>query len=200
MIRINLIGREPARPKRRRAMPEITLGGSENLPFVAAVLVTLLLIGAGWWYQSRQLSRLQSRLAQVQAERQELADTVAKVETFEERKALINQKLDVIVQLKRQQTGPVLMLDQISRLLPDSLWLTMLEARQGGVSIQGSALSNVAIADFVSNLNNSPYFTDVELRLTEDTGDAFRFQLNCRFTPRPGTPSPQEAGTRATTP
>ncbi|MFQ5742812.1 MAG: PilN domain-containing protein [Acidobacteriota bacterium] len=186
MLRINLLGHEPSRPKRRRAVPELTLGGSESVGFMLAVVGTLVLLGAAYWFQSSRLSRLRARLAVVEAERTELAETAAQVKDVQGRTATIKQKLRVIVDLKRSQTGPLLLLDQISRSLPDSLWLSQLEAQQGEIAITGSALSNVAITDFVRNLRLSPYFSVAEggLRFTEDTGDAFRFQVNARFLPQ----------------
>lgn len=185
MIKINLLGHEPTKPKRRKGMPELTIGGSENVTFALAVVGTLVILAAAWWYQSGRLSRLQARMAQIEAERAALAETAAQVNEVEDRTALINQKLNVIIDLKRSQTGPLMLLDQLSRGLPDSLWLSQVDAQQGSLAITGSALSNVAIADFVQNLRLSPFF-DVEqggLRYTEDTGDAFRFQINALFLP-----------------
>lgn len=179
MIRINLLGVEPAKPKRKRA--ELKVGGSENVTFLLVIGVTLALIAGAWWLQSNSLSRLRAEFAQVEAERAELADIAAQVQEIEDRTELVDQKLDVIVALKRNQSGPLLMLDQISRLIPDGLWLTSVDAQQGSIVIRGSALSNVAVSDFVRNLRFSPYFDDEDLEFTEDTGDAHRFQLNVRF-------------------
>ena len=179
MIRINLLGIEPTKPKRKR--PELTVGGSESVTFLMAIGVTLALIAGAWWLQSNRLSRFQTELAEVEAERAELADIAAQVQDIEDRTESVDQKLDVIVALKRNQSGPLLMLDQISRLMPDGLWLTSLDAQQGAMVIRGSALSNVAVSDFVRNLRFSPYFDDEDLEFTEDTGDAHRFQLNVRF-------------------
>jgi type IV pilus assembly protein PilN len=126
-------------------------------------------------------------MAELEVRRAELADTAAQVNEVEDRTAMVNQKLNVIVDLKRGQTGPLMLLDHLSRELPDSLWLSQLDAQQGSIAITGSALSNVAVSDFVRNLRLSPYF-DVDeqggLRFTEDTGDAFRFQINALFLPQ----------------
>ena len=49
------------------------------------------------------------------------------VQQFEQRKAQLQQRVALIEQLRKDQTGPVHMLDQISRALPPMLWLTELK-------------------------------------------------------------------------
>jgi len=187
MIHINLLGHEPTKPKRRKAMPVLSIGGSENITFGIAIVGTLLLLGAAWWFQTSSLRRARRDMAELEIQRAALAETAAKVNDAEDRTAMVNQKLRVIVDLKRGQTGPLLLLDNLSREIPDSLWLSQVDAQQGSLAITGSALSNVAISDFVRNLRLSPYF-DVDeeggLRFTEDTGDAYRFQINALFLPQ----------------
>ena len=183
MIRINLLGHEPAKPK-RRSMPEIKVGGSENAGFILAIVATLVLLAGAWCWQSRDFARLRATHQALVAEQTQLADTAAQVRDLEDRRAIVNQKLGVIVDLKKTQSGPVLLLDQVSREIPDSLWLTDLTVSPGGmVSIIGQALSNVAISDFGQNLRLSSYFADTFIEFTQDTGDSTRFQLSTRFVP-----------------
>lgn len=196
MIHINLLGHEPKKPKRRKSMPDLSIGGSENITFAIAIVGTLLILGAAWWFQTSSLRRARRDMAALEVRRAELAETAAQVNEVEDRTAMVNQKLNVIVDLKRGQTGPLMLLDHLSRELPDSLWLSQVDAQQGSLAITGSALSNVAVSDFVRNLRLSPYF-DVDeqggLRFTEDTGDAFRFQINALFLPQVPTVTEAEA-------
>jgi len=199
MIRINLLGHEASKPK-KRAMPEFSVGGSENAPYILAVVATVVLVAAAWWWQSRDYARLQARHAEVTAEQQQLADTAERVRTLEDRRAVVNQKLDVIVSLKKSQSGPVLLLDQISRELSDSVWLTDLSVTPGGeVTIVGQALSEIAIADFSQNLRLSSFFADTNPAFTQDTGDSVRFQLSTRFVPLIPPPEPEPAEDEADT-
>lgn len=182
MIRINLLGLEAAPKRRRVSMPSLGVG-ADQLGLVVLLIACVAVIGGAWWYQRGRLSSVRAGLAEIQAERARLTDVAERVREVQEQTELLRQKLQVIVDLKANQTGPVVMLDQISRLLADGLWLSRLEAARGVVQIQGAALSNVSIADFVSNLEGSPYFEDVVLRFSEDTGDAYRFQVNLNFSP-----------------
>jgi len=190
MIRINLLGHQAAKPK-RRSMPEFSVGGSETAPYILAIVATVVIVAAAWWWQSRSYSVLQVRHAEVTVEQQELAATAERVRTLEDRRAAVGQRLGVILDLKKSQSGPVLLLDQLSNELSDSLWLTDMTLSEGSVSIIGQALSEIAIADFAQNLRLSSYFADTVLEFNQDTGDSVRFQLSTRFVPlTPPEPDP----------
>lgn len=194
MIRINLRGRDSAAPRRSWSMPDISLGSADQTVFGLVVLGLMLVLVAGWWYQSRQAEAMEDRLRDVQRQHQRLSETAETVDQMEERTAMLRQKLEVIVELKRNQTGPVLLLDEISRRLSDGLWLTRLESREGAVNIVGAALSNTSIADFHANLQRSPHFRDVVLLFTEDTGEAVQFNITCDFFPGGEAPGDADGG------
>ena len=191
MLRINLLGHESVKPQ-RRSVPTISVGGSENVPFILAVVAAVVIAAAGWWWQSRAAAAVDLHHAQVLAEQQRLAVTAERVRTLEDRRAAVDQRLGVIVALKKSQSGPVLLLDQISRELSDSLWLTNLTLSAGDVTIIGQALSENFIADFTQNLRLSSFFSDTALISTVDTGSAVRFQLSTRFVPLTAQEDPEE--------
>lgn len=188
MIRINLLGRDAA--EKAKGAGRFGLGDlDENATQIGigVMLVgALLLIGIAWWYQSSQLADVRSELTAVEQERARLEEVATLVESLQERTDLMREKLAVIVELKANQTGPVMLLDQVSRLLTDRLWLTQLELDNQEVDIRGSALSEVAVADFVRNLELSEYFSQVRLRTLGDTGEALSFQVTLLFDPTPG--------------
>ena len=197
MIRINLLGHEPSKSK-RRSVPAFSMGGSESAPFILAVVATVVVVAAAWWWQSYEAAGVQRIHAEVAADQLQLAETAERVRLLEDRRAFVNQKVGVIVSLKRSQSGPVLLLDRISRELSDSLWLTDLTLSEGEVSIMGQALSEIAIADFAQNLRLSSLFVDTTLEFTQDTGDSVRFQLSTRFVPLISVEAPAEdAGANA---
>jgi Tfp pilus assembly protein PilN len=182
MIRINLLGHEASKQK-RRSLPEFKIGGSDNAPFILAVVATLAIIGATWWWQRSNLAVLNVRNAEVLAEQQQLAETAIRVGELEDRRVVVNQKLNVIVELKKSQSGPVLLLDQISKELSDSLWLSDMVLSEGNVSLVGNGLSQLAVSDFARNLRLSSFFADTVLDYAQDTGDSVRFQISTRFVP-----------------
>ena len=191
MIRINLLGHETAKPK-RRAMPEFSIGGNKNAPFIVAFVAAVVLVAAAWLWQDRSVRALRAQHQQVTAENEQLAETALRVATLEDRRASVDQRLGVIVFLKKSQSGPVLLLDQVSRELSDSVWLTDLTLSAGEVSIIGEGLSELSITDFAQNLRLSPFFADTVLDYTQDTENSVRFQLSTRFVPLSPPPAAED--------
>jgi len=110
----------------------------------------------------------------------------------------LQQRVTLIEELRRNQTGPVHMLDQISRALPEMLWLTALKqslSDSNEVLIEGLATSPTTVSDFVANLESSGYFKrSVEIVSTVvqpaqgATGDLIQFQVRAIFQ-QPGSPT-----------
>jgi Tfp pilus assembly protein PilN len=86
------------------------------------------------------------------------------------------------------------MLDEISRALPDRLWLTTLTQDTTGVKLDGRTTSLTALSDFVGNLENSGYFArpveiiDSQVESAQGTGDVVRFSVKAQFQ-LPGAPA-----------
>jgi len=165
MIRINLL---PVREARRKAnvVQQATLLG-------VTAAVTLVAIGIFHWMLLHQISSAQARLAEMNRQIEQFKPQVAQVEEFRARKQAMQQKLDVIKRLDRARSGPVHVLDELATRTPERLWITKLVAKSGALTLTGLSLDNEIIAGFLTSLNNSPYFKDVELgesKLTEKDG------------------------------
>ena len=114
---------------------------------------------------------------------------------FEQRKAQLQQRVVLIEQLRKSQTGPVHMLDQISRALPPMLWLTELKETTLDVTIDGRCTNLTGVSDFVSNLEASGYFKkSVEIvsttsePLSQPPGELIKFSIKAEFQ-QPGAPA-----------
>jgi type IV pilus assembly protein PilN len=111
------------------------------------------------------------------------------LQEFEQQRTKLQQRVGLIEQLRTAQTGPVHMLDQISRALPQMVWLT--EVRQTGaddVTIDGKTTSITSVSDFASALEATGYFKkSVEIVSTtnqevkEGAGILVNFQLKATF-------------------
>lgn len=187
MIRINLLGSEAQEQARDSWFRMPDMGVNANQVGIGALLVgVLLLISGAWWYQTGRLQVVRAELAAIEAERTQLEQVAEQVETLQERTDVLREKLGVIVELKASQTGPVMLLDEISRRLADGLWMTRLDLDGNDVEIRGSALSEVSVADFTSSLERSDYFSNVRLRTLGDSGEELNFQITLIFDPTPG--------------
>ncbi len=155
MIRINLLTVDRERTKRKAKFQigqKITVGCTFIL--VAAALVV------GWWFWSlqRQSAALDQEIANAESETQRLQSVIQQVSQFEARRAQLQQRVTLIEELRKGQTGPVHLLDQISKSLPESMWLTGLRQVASEITLEGNCTSLNALSDFISALEASNLF------------------------------------------
>lgn len=89
------------------------------------------------------------------------------------------------------------MMDEISKKLPDWVWLTEISSQGQQVQIRGNALSNNLIADYIYNLESSPHFANVNLiSSTQKSGGSaqyLEFSLTLNYVlPEGALPPPQK--------
>jgi type IV pilus assembly protein PilN len=155
LIKINLLTVDRERTKRKATFQigqKITVACS--LILVAAALVV------GWWFWSlqRQSANLDQEIADAERETQRLQSVIQQVSQFEGRRAQLQQRVTLIEELRKGQTGPVHLLDQVSKSLPESMWLTELRQVGSDITLDGNCTSLNALSDFVSALEASNLF------------------------------------------
>ena len=157
MIRINLIAAE--RKQARAGVPKGLLL-AQKMTVIGSLILVLAALGLGWryWALDQMAATTERQLNEARREEQRLAGILKQVAEFEARREQLQQRATLIDELRRGQSAPVHMVDQISRALPEMTWLT--EMRQEGfdVTIQGRCLSLTSLSDFVGNLEASRYF------------------------------------------
>lgn len=158
MIRINLLAVEREKPKRRGG----GLSVAQKLTIACSVILVITAVGIVWWfwYLQQQNTRLDRDIAAAEQETLRLREVLAQVQKFETQRAQLQQRVALIEELRRGQTGPVHLLDEVSRALPDRLWLTQMveDKKDGAMMIDGLTNSLTALSDFVANLELSGYF------------------------------------------
>jgi Tfp pilus assembly protein PilN len=164
MIRINLL--KPERKEIGEApvaqAPEFK--EKRRQPYAAViVLIALVAIVALFFYQKDALTKENNLLRDAQAEKKSLQDVVVKLEELEQQRNLFERKIRVITQLQSRQENAVIIMDELSKHLPNWIWLTELSFSTQEIQVKGRAVSNNLIADYIFNLEDSPYFRNVNL-------------------------------------
>ena len=187
MIKINLLAVDRDRAKRKakfQIAQKVTV-------FSSLVLVATALL-LGWWYWSLKTDSadLDQQIADAQRETARLHSVIQQVQQFEARRGQLQQRVTLIEQLRQGQTGPVHLLDVISKSLPDTMWLTELKQNGLDVLIDGQCTTLTALSDFVSALGSSGLFAGpVEIIDSQAQAGAasapevIRFSVKARPTP-----------------
>jgi type IV pilus assembly protein PilN len=193
MIKINLL--VEARAEKVARAPLISMGtaGLNNYILLGLLIVGVAFVGIQYWSLSSTLAGIKKELAENQREYERLKPIIAEVEAFKKKNAELKHKIDVIEQLKANQNGPVRVMDEVSKALPDLLWLTNLDLGGGNINLRGQALDENAVANFIANLAASPFFGEPTLRIMQQDDRGVRsFDLSCAF-----TYTPRDAGSAA---
>ncbi len=209
MIKINLV-REGRAVRGAGAAPAAAAASAMgaapaniNNILVGAIAVLGLLLAAGYWFwNNRELKQKQELAAQREAEAQKLEAIIKEVDDYQRRKDSLQQRIDLINQLKQNQKGPVRIMDQISRDLPDLVWLDSLEISSGKVTLAGRGLNANAIALFIENIKNDPYFEEPSVGAMSQISAAplvYGFDMNFGFSYTPKGAPPPATGTAGTT-
>jgi type IV pilus assembly protein PilN len=157
MIRINLIAGEREKPKKKAAVP-FDIG--QKVTLVCSLILVVAALGIGWWWWAldREQARIATETADAQRETARLQSILVQVGTFDKQKQQLLRRVALIEELKKGQSGGVHMLDELSRALPDMLWLTQVKQDGGELTIEGRCTTITALSDLVANLEQSRYF------------------------------------------
>lgn len=163
MIRINLLGQP--RPRARRA--PVPVGTA--LPVI--LLVATLVLAGGFivwrWSQVQQeIDAQNSKIATLTAEKKRLEDVKREVEEYERQKPALEQRKAVIDELRRNRTGGQELLTAVATTVTrtEALWLTQMTRKGSSLTIEGTAGSINAVANFITELKRSGYFERIEIK------------------------------------
>ena len=199
MIRINLLGQRP--PKVQRAAMPAGAGGT-----IVLLLASLAVAGVVLWYIWHDYdTKLQAEVAKeskLRAEKDRLDKVRQQVIAFENERAVMQRQIDVIKALDRNRTGGQELLDSLAGTVvrTDGLWLTSLGRKGNTLTLEGTAGSIRAVANFITQLKRSGYFDRVEIKEARQDERSvavplFLFSLTADFT----LPTAQAAGGTAGT-
>jgi type IV pilus assembly protein PilN len=210
MIRINLLSTEKrvekaAAAAAAAAAPVRAPISPLYLALGLAGLAALLIAGGLYLWQSSQLTKLEAEITELQAKEKQLQTVKAQVDAFELKKKTLTEKVNLIERLKAEQSSPVHLLDEVSKALPDLVWLTNLDQTGTEIRLTGESSSFTSVADFITNLQRSGWFSTVELVSSDEqtaqgsTQSIVKFVLRAPFVnpevvaKTPASPAPAPA-------
>lgn len=179
MIKINLL---PTKRKPPRKVTEL------QKQVIIGFAVFGGVIAAMAFYLVSLNSKISAKTAERAAAMAEVArqDTMLReVKNVEDERKKVTDKIGIIEQLKKNQQGPVRLLDEISRAIPATADITSLTEASGNISLNGEAFSNEDVVKFVDNLKASAFFTEVYLMETSQKAkegyEIYDYKLQFRY-------------------
>ena len=175
MIKINLLPTKKKPPKKVIDLQQ---------QVILAILVLVLLVialGYYWKTQNDRIARLESEKAAAEKQISDQDNMLKEVKNVEEERKKVAERIEIIEKLKKNQTGPVQLLDAVSTALPKGVNIVSLSENNNSVNIEGEAFTNEDVVRFIDNLKASPLLKDVMLletsQTTKDKIDFYKYKL-----------------------
>ena len=182
MAHVNLLPWRAERRKQREREFYMQLAAA----FVVALGVLLI------WYiwMNQRIDNQNDRNAYLQTEIKQLDVRIAKIKDLEKVRQHLLARKQIIEQLQADRSQMVHLFDELVKTIPSSARLTALKQSGQSMSLDGVAQSNASVAEYMRNIEASPWMGHADLRKTENTHDATRmpytFGLNVSLS-RPKT-------------
>ena len=175
MIKINLL---PTKKKPPRKVTEL------QKQLILAVLILGGVVGAmGYYYihQKDLISGLEQNKIASDARLRDQDNMLKEVKNVESERDKVKEKINVVEKLKKNQSGPVRLLDEISKALPLGVNIASLSESNNNINIEGQSFGNNEVVRFIDNLKASPLLSDVTLLETSQAKvegiDIYKYKL-----------------------
>ncbi|MFQ6371958.1 PilN domain-containing protein [Shewanella sp. YIC-542] len=166
MANINLLPwREEAREKQKRDY----LGILVAVFIAAGLLVYLALQFVGLMTHDQQ-----QRNAYLQNEIQQLDKQIVEINKIKQRKADIEKRTEIILELQQSSNLPTHILDELVRVIPPGVYLSSVEKKGSIIWIEGRSESNNNVANMMRKITASTWLQDPTMQSIVSQKDDIR--------------------------
>lgn len=160
MITINLL------PQQTRA--KVSDKGRVIFFTALGVLTVGGLLGASYWYFDAQVQELKRAVQERTQTKNVLLAQIGKANQYVDELKAIEQRIQVIKEVRLRQGLPVRFLDAlVASMPPERIWFESLSlSADGQMTLSGVALDNQAFAAYVEALRQSPFIARVDTQRT----------------------------------
>jgi len=176
MIKINLL---PGKEKKKAGLRKEIV-----ILILSMILLMILLIGIQWKITNEK-EEMVSKISNTKKEIAYYKSLTVEVTKAKEAQKVLQDKLNVIEKLRREKASPIKVLDELSISKPERIHLESLKKEGSKIGLEGIALDDETIANFMTNLRKSKVFKNVDLIVSEQTEQSKiklkKFTLSCEI-------------------
>ncbi len=161
MPRINLLPWREAERKKRQQDFMVALGG--------AVAVAAAVVGLTWFAFVQMIDNQQARNQRLEAEIAELEKSITEIDGLERQKERLLARMEIIEQLQRSRPEIVHLFDEITRKMPEGVYLNGMKQQGNAVELKGVAQSSTRVSALMRQTDTSEWLTDPSVTRVETT-------------------------------
>ena len=117
----------------------------------------------------------------LQSEISKLDKKIGEIDELEAKKKRLLAKMDIIQQLQSSRPEIVHLFDELSRTIPEGVYLLDLTQSEKGMQMNGIAQSNARVSDYMRNLEASKWLKEPQLNIIESKPDKQQLELDRRL-------------------
>jgi type IV pilus assembly protein PilN len=156
MIKINLL---PYRERKKKSLLQ-----RQILILTIALGLYVLLIFSLHFYTHFSIDQLKNEVKASEGRLRELTKVAGEINVVRTDKRALEKKIEIIANLEKGRMDVVLLLNEMTVTVPHGLiWLTLFSETGNNLRLDGVARDNLAVANFMKNLESSPFFRSVDL-------------------------------------
>ena len=179
MIKINLLVARKEKGK---------VGGRKEIAiFVIALLCLGLLLGLVHWRVAKEKEETVAEIQKTKEEIRRYEALIAQAQKDKEVVKTLDEMLEVILTLKKQKSFASRVMDEVSVQKPEKLQLESMKKDGTKLGMDGVALDDETVANFMTSLRNSKVFKNVDLVVSEQIEQSKvklkKFALSCEISP-----------------
>ncbi len=182
MIKINLLPIEyiEAQAKKEKQIIFGSVGG-----------VIVLILISFWFIKDAQAKRLEEKIQVAQNDLQRYKAVDSQIAEINSKKSALTAKRDLIRKLNQSRLIYPVFFEDLLPIMPSDVWINNVDLVQAGggfnVKCTANALSNFALATWLTNLQKSKHFSGVNLGAisytdgTPEKPPVLKFNLSCNY-------------------
>jgi len=134
-----------------------------------SVIVAIAVVGLTLLAFSQMIDGQQARNMRLEAEIAELEKSISEIDNLERQKERLLARMEIIEQLQRSRPEIVHLFDEISRQLPEGVYLNGMRQTGTTVELKGVAQSSTRVSALMRQADESEWLSDPSVTKVETT-------------------------------
>jgi len=130
-----------------------------------AAAISVLAVFGGMMFMDTQNELQEANNAFLTAEITKLDAKIIEIQAMEKSKAKLLKKKEIIESLQGDRSLMVHIFEQMARTIPDGVALGAIKQTADSIQLDGKAQSEARVAQYMRNLDDSPYLKDPDLNI-----------------------------------
>jgi Tfp pilus assembly protein PilN len=171
MIKVNLVPEEHRKKVRevKFKKPALRIPKLDMVFSIICLLVVIVVFFLWNLKQDKTLRDYNTKIANAQQQLKELEKEKKMVEDLENRQKELKEWITLVQNLNKGRALHFHVMDEINKLKPEYLWITLFEENNQKFKLDGKTFSNYMISNFMDRLSSSSYFSGIKLDEIKET-------------------------------